>query len=209
MKLLLVSDKEDSYIWDHFDKARFEGVDFIISCGDMRAEYLSFLVTMVNKPLFYVPGNHDRTYPKNPPEGCESIDGKFIEYMGLRIVGFGGSMRYNLGDYQYTEDEMRARVNKLMPRIWLNHGFDILVTHAPAKGYGDSKDLCHVGFECFRSLIEKHKPKYHFHGHNHLEYGNMPRIIQLGETQILNTTGYYILDTEKAKQQQDKTEPQD
>ena len=70
MKLLLVSDKEESYIWDHFDMERFKDIDFILSCGDLSADYLSFLVTMVNKPLFYVPGNHDKTFVRTPPEGC-------------------------------------------------------------------------------------------------------------------------------------------
>src|SRR5689334_4887309 len=107
MKLLLVSDKEDKYIWDHFDPERFKDIDFIISCGDLKAEYLSFLVTMVNKPLFYVPGNHDKRYDVNPPEGCISLDGKYIEHMGLRIVGLGGSMCYNNGPHQYTEKEMK------------------------------------------------------------------------------------------------------
>ena len=59
LRLLVVADKESSYIWDHFDKSRFEGVDLIISCGDLKASYLSFLTTMVAAPLYYVHGNHD------------------------------------------------------------------------------------------------------------------------------------------------------
>jgi uncharacterized protein len=197
MKVLLVSDKEDTYIWDHFDPDRFKDVDFILSCGDLKSEYLSFLVTMVNKPLFYVPGNHDKTFVKSPPEGCTSLDGAITEYMGLRMVGFGGSIRYNKGDYQYEEDEMRKRTNHLTPRIWLKHGFDILVTHAPAKDCGDGTDLCHRGFECFGNLIDKYKPKYHIHGHNHLEYGMRPRVLHRGDTTVVNAFGYFILDTEK------------
>lgn len=197
MKLLLVSDKEDRYIWDHFDNERFKDIAFILSCGDLKAEYLSFLVTMVNKPLFYVPGNHDKSFVDEPPEGCVSADGKLIEHEGLRIAGFGGSMRYNLGAFQYDEKEMRSRVYGLKIPIWYKHGFDILLTHAPAKLCGDSKDLCHSGFQCFADLIDKHKPKYHFHGHNHLEYGNFPRIIRRGETTVINACGYFILDTEK------------
>lgn len=197
MKLLLVSDKEDKYIWDHFDPERFRDIDFIISCGDLRAEYLSFLVTMVNKPLYYVPGNHDKKYVEQPPEGCVSLDGKLIVHQGLRIMGFGGSMRYNLGHYQYTEKEMQARINRLRPLLWYRKGFDILVSHAPARLCGDGKDLCHSGFQCFTDLLDKYQPKYHFHGHNHLEYGNFPRICHRGQTTVINACGYYILDTQK------------
>ncbi len=59
MKILLVSDQESKFIWEHFDTDRFKDIDFILSSGDLKSEYLSFLVTMVNKPLFYVHGNHD------------------------------------------------------------------------------------------------------------------------------------------------------
>ena len=73
MKILLVSDQESKFIWDHFDASRFMDIDLIISCGDLKSEYLSFLVTMVNKPLLFVHGNHDTEYTRKPPEGCESI----------------------------------------------------------------------------------------------------------------------------------------
>jgi predicted phosphodiesterase len=73
MKILLVSDEECSYIWDYFDAERFKDIELIISCGDLKADYLSFLVTMIKAPLFYVPGNHDGKYDVKPPEGCESI----------------------------------------------------------------------------------------------------------------------------------------
>ena len=58
MKILLVSDVECPALWDHFRPDRVEGVELIISCGDLKHEYLEFLVTMINKPLLYVPGNH-------------------------------------------------------------------------------------------------------------------------------------------------------
>jgi uncharacterized protein len=197
MKLLLVSDKEDAYIWDHFDKERFSDIDLILSCGDLKAEYLSYLVDMVNKPLFYVPGNHDKTYVDHPPEGCDSLDGKVICYQGLRMAGLGGSMRYNLGLFQYTEQEMHSRLNRLKPSIWMKGGLDIFVSHAPAFGMCDGHDLCHTGFHCFTDMIDKFKPRYFIHGHNHLDYGKFSRICSRSGTQIINAFGYYILDTDK------------
>ena len=62
MKLLLISDVPDPGLWDYFSKAKLQGADAIISCGDLPAAYLTFLVTMANKPLFYVHGNHDTKY---------------------------------------------------------------------------------------------------------------------------------------------------
>ena len=197
MKLLLVSDKEDAYIWDHFDHDRFADIDLILSCGDLKADYLSYLVTMINKPLFYVPGNHDKTYAHHPPEGCDSLDGKVICYQGLRIAGLGGSMRYNIGPNQYTEQEMHSRLSRLKRSIWLKGGLDIFISHSPAYGMCDGHDLCHTGFQCFTDLIDKFKPRYFIHGHNHLDYGKFSRICSRSDTQIINAFGYYILDTDK------------
>ena len=87
IKLLAVSDFESKFIWDHFDPAVFKGTDLILSCGDLKASYLSYLVTMIPAPLFYVHGNHDGSYLHCPPEGCVDIDGKVVEYKGLRIGG--------------------------------------------------------------------------------------------------------------------------
>ena len=71
MKLLLVADEEAPYLWDFYQPGRLDGIDLILSCGDLKQEYLEFLVTMGNKPLYYVHGNHDKGYEKFPPEGCE------------------------------------------------------------------------------------------------------------------------------------------
>ncbi|MDF2674761.1 MAG: metallophosphoesterase, partial [Clostridiales bacterium] len=167
MKIMFISDIESPYIWDYFQPEKFVDIDLMISCGDLKAEYLSFLVTMIKAPLFYVPGNHNGRYIDNPPEGCESIDDKIITYKGIRIAGLGGSKRYNIGHFQYTEKEMGRRILKLQPKLWWNKGIDILVTHSPAKGLGDGTDLCHQGFEAFYKILDKYPPKYLVHGHQH------------------------------------------
>ena len=47
MRILLLSDTESKYIWDHFDAERFEDIELVISCGDLKSEYLSFIATMI------------------------------------------------------------------------------------------------------------------------------------------------------------------
>ena len=195
MKILLVSDKEEPYIWDYFDRERFADVELILSCGDLKAEYLSFLVTMIQAPLLYVPGNHNADYITGPPEGCISADGQIMVYKGIRITGFGGSYCYNKKEFQYSEEQMRKKVARLKPKFWWHGGFDILMTHAPASGLGDGDDLCHRGFRSFNMLLDKYSPRYFIHGHQHLNYrSNQPRIIQYKNTQIINAYGYHILD---------------
>ncbi len=194
MKIMIVADKESEYIWDYFNPERFKDVDLIISCGDLKASYLSFLVTMINVPLLYVHGNHNTSYLKNAPEGCENIDGRLVTFNNIKILGLGGSQKYNNGYFQYTDNQMVRRINKLTPSLWWNGGFDILVSHSPAYGLGDGNDFCHRGFRAFNYLLDKYSPKYHFHGHQHLSYARNSRIINYNSTTIINGYEYVIIE---------------
>lgn len=193
MKLLVVADTPDQGLWDYFSRDKLRGAEAILSCGDLPAAYLSFLVTMSNLPVFYVPGNHDESYETYPPEGCVCVDGRVVKFKGYRILGLGGSMRYSGGAHQYTEGQMKRR---LLKRWWeLRRGVDILMTHAPAQGVGDMEDLCHRGFACFRPLLERCRPLYHVHGHVHAQYvPGMPRERRYGETTVVNASGKYWLE---------------
>lgn len=193
MKILLIGDKESKYIWDYFDHKRFEDVAFVISTGDLKPEYMSFIVTMLNVPLYYVPGNHDSIYDIRKPEGCINIDEKIIVHGGLRIMGLGGSMLYNGGKNQWTEFQMYKKYLKKKPSLKLK-GIDIFVAHSPAFQLNDGKDLCHRGFKVYRKIIEKYKPKYFLHGHQHLNYASQKRHIVYENTNIINTYEYCIID---------------
>ena len=149
MKILAIADVESKYLWDYFEKSKLEGIDLIISCGDLDPHYLSFLATFTSAPVLYVHGNHDDKYEKIPPDGCICIDDKIYVYEGIRIMGLGGSMRYKSGDHQYTEWEMRKRVAKMLPKILWHRGFDILVTHAPAYQLNDGRGSSTSGFQSF------------------------------------------------------------
>ena len=100
MKLMVISDAPDPGLWDYFSREKLRGADAIISCGDLPAAYLTFLVTMANRPLFYVHGNHDTKYERQPPEGCDCIDGKVVNFRGYSILGLGGSMKNSGGPHQ-------------------------------------------------------------------------------------------------------------
>lgn len=202
MKILLVADEESRYLWDFYQPGRLSGYDLILSCGDLKQEYLEFLVTMSNIPLLYVPGNHDKGYINYPPEGCECIDDRMVTVNGIRILGLGGCMRYNLGVYQYTEAEMTKRVRKLIPKIRMAGGVDIIVTHAPPRGYGDAADNAHRGFEAFLPLLDKYQPKYLVHGHVHPSYGNRnPQFVQYGQTTVYNCVGWHSIEIDPPEAQ--------
>lgn len=195
MKILAVSDEEKPALWDYYVPGRLEAYDLILACGDLKAAYLTFLVTMSRARLLYVPGNHDAAYASSPPEGCENIDGHLVICNGVRILGLGGCLRYNGGPHQYTEKQMRRRIAGLRRSIKKAGGVDIVVTHAPPKGLGDLDSPAHRGFDALVSLIETYHPKYLLHGHTHLNYGiNIPRVIRYKETEIINASGLYEFD---------------
>ena len=187
MKILAIADEESAYLWDHFEREKLEGIDLIISCGDLDPRYLSFLATFTSAPVLYVHGNHDEKYADIPPEGCICIDDSIYVHKGVRIMGLGGSMRYLNGEHQYTEWDMKRRVGRLAFKIFRNRGFDILVTHAPAYELNDARDLPHQGFKVFLRLLEKYKPRFFLHGHVHLSYGrNHKRYDKYQETHVIN-----------------------
>ena len=198
MKILTISDEESAYLWDYYQPGRLAGIDMILSAGDLKASYLSFLVTMANRPLLYVHGNHDWRYDSNPPEGCDCIDDKLVTVNGLRILGLGGCQMYNRGPYQYTERQMERRIRKLQLKLKRAGGVDIVLTHAPLRGYGDADTVVHRGEEAFFPLLDKYKPKYFIHGHVHKSYSgtNFQRTMQYGSTTIINASGRYVFDTE-------------
>ena len=142
MKILLISDEEDKYLWDYYRPGRFDGIDLILSAGDLKPEYLSFLVTMANRPLLYIHGNHDGRYEAFPPEGCDCIDDRLVVVNGLRILGLGGCPLYSGGPHQYTERQMRLRIWRLGRKIRRAGGVDIVLTHAPVRGAGSRATWC-------------------------------------------------------------------
>ena len=89
----------------------------MLGCGDLPFDYLEYLVSRLDVPLLYVPGNHDASLqmpdmtwmplrselrPMPGPQGCVNIDGRLVEVAGLRIAGLGGSLRYKEGANQYS-----------------------------------------------------------------------------------------------------------
>lgn len=200
MRILTIADEPNEYLWGADVREALDGVDMIISCGDLPAEYLDYLATFTAAPVFYVHGNHDKSYIENPPTGCVCIDGRLVTHKKIRLLGLGGSIRYNNeSPFQYTQKQMRYRAMKLAPAIYWHKGFDILVTHAGAFGMGDVDDRAHAGFEIFNELIDKWHPSFFVHGHSHLNYSRKnKRLAYRNQTQIINAFEKYYFDISNA-----------
>jgi Icc-related predicted phosphoesterase len=201
MRVLAISDVIVESLYSSAVREIARDVDFVISCGDLPSAYLEYIVSMLDKPLYYVMGNHGgRGGQREYPEGCINLDGRVVNHNGLLLAGLEGSIRYNAARrFQYTENEMRTKIIFLAHKLWLNrlrYGrfLDVLVTHSPPFGIHDGGDRAHQGFKCFLGFIDRYHPDYFLHGHVHLYDTRTVRQSVRGHTLIINTYGYKLLD---------------
>ncbi len=201
MKILSISDVIVPFIYSPQIRNRFQDIDLIIGCGDLPYYYQEFALTILEKPLFYVRGNHDkriefgRAGKRTGPDGGTDLHQKVVQYNGLLLAGVEGSLRYKEGDYQYTQFEMWLNVTSIMPallrnRILYGRYLDVFVTHSPAKDTHDRDDLTHQGISAFRWLVKTFQPEYHFHGHVHVYHPEEVTETLVGRTRVINTYGF-------------------
>jgi Icc-related predicted phosphoesterase len=147
VKILAISDEVVDFIYSPQIKDKYADVDLVLGCGDLPFYYLEYIVTLLDVPLYYVPGNHDRREQYladgrvvHRAEGCEGLDRRALAVPAvslaslrrrdttpvksaprLLLAGLGGSLRYNRDPgHQYTETEMLGRAVSLAPRLAAN-----------------------------------------------------------------------------------------
>ena len=208
VKILAISDVVSREVYDEGIKYRFGNVDLVVSCGDLPYYYLEYIVTMLNVPLLYVHGNHDRPLQTDngvipEPRGCVSVEGRVVRVNGLLIGGLGGSIRYKpRGMYQYTESEMQRRLIRMAPTLWRNRlvygrALDIFIAHSPPRGVHDQDDRPHHGFAAFLTLIHRYRPRYFIHGHTYPQMG-VPARSRVEDTEVIHVHGYRVLEVRVA-----------
>ncbi|MDR1696328.1 MAG: metallophosphoesterase [Endomicrobium sp.] len=217
MKILAVSDTEDTYL-EHLIQAHSNKLcktDCIVSCGDLPKKYLEYVADGLNKSLYFVVGNHftSQFYEFDAKGAVQTADfehggidlhGRFEIFGDYILVGFGGSMRYNPGKFQFKESEMEKIVKKTMSAVKRRRFFDsmalhktkdiIVVSHAPVAGVHDKSDMCHSGFKCFGNFISEMRPLLWIHGHIHNENGKKIQQTLLGSTLIVNAVPSKIIE---------------
>lgn len=211
MKALVVSDVVSEALYSHEIRATCEGVDVVLSCGDLPYEYLEYIATQLAAPVLYVLGNHDGALLRADgrvsvgPEGCRSIDGRVERVRAggdsaIWIAGFSGSAPYCGRPNERGEHEMRRRVRRMRAKILWNRvrgagGLDIVVSHAAPRGIHDlPADPCHRGFQAFAGLMAADKPRLWLHGHVHPSYGVNLRPVRCGATEVRAVYGHEILE---------------
>lgn len=205
MKILAVSDQVVDRIYTLASAGHFQDVELILGCGDLPYNYLEYLVTVLNKPMYYVPGNHDPIFNLNDvrskAEGGTNLDLRTVCHKNYLIGGFGGSIRYRPdGTNQYTQSEAYSRAINLTPRLLLNRirygrALDILISHSPSFGIHDDTDPAHNGLKALNWLIRIAKPRYHFHGHTHFYRNNIAEFDStFFSTRVVNVYPYKVIE---------------
>lgn len=195
VRVLAVADEEVPAVLSRVSDLR---VDVLVAAGDLPWDYLESLVSALDVPAAYVPGNHDPHIgpgTATSPRGFVSVDDQALVVGGLRIAGLGGSVRYNDGDHQYTQKQYDRRVRRLLKYARRGGLVDVVLTHAPPLGLGDEPDPSHVGISALHDVLETLRPTWHLHGHIH-PYGMHKPDRQLGPTTIRNVIPWQLIEIE-------------
>ncbi|MGA2640126.1 MAG: metallophosphoesterase [Spirochaetia bacterium] len=222
MRLLCIADHVDPLIYSTGLKERYGKVDLVLSAGDLTLGYYDFIISSLNRPLYFVFGNHhlehrrhygkvadpfasvEESAPWQNSAGAVCLEGRVVRVHGLTIAGLGGSIWYNGGENQFTDFTMFITMLRLFPGLlWhrVVHGrfLDVLITHSPPYGINDLPDPCHTGFRIFLWFMRTFKPRYLVHGHVHLYDRNAAREARYGATTIVNAYDHAVIELESAR----------
>jgi Icc-related predicted phosphoesterase len=210
VKILAVSDVEVNTIYSPAIAQRYGDVDVVISCGDLPYGYLEYIISMLDKPLYFVRGNHANAIEyseggiRRAPWGGKNLHQQLLREDGLLLAGIQGSLRYNNGPFQYSQGEMWSLVLSMAPRLMLNRlrfgrFLDVFVSHAPPYGIHDMDDRPHTGIKAFNWLIDTFHPVFHLHGHIHVYRPDTVTETLRGRTRVVNVYGHKRLSIDLGK----------
>ena len=204
---LSLSDVKRSLVYGSQIRTQFSSVDLVIGCGDLPYYYLEYVISMLDVPLLFVRGNHDKKIEHteagscSAPAGAVDLHHRALIVNRLLFAGVEGSLRYSRGPFQYSQSDMWSHVLRLVPGMIINKArygryLDVFVTHAPPRGIHDKSDLPHQGIDAFRWLLRVFQPAYHFHGHIHVYHPNEITETRFERTRVINTYGYKMIEIE-------------
>jgi Icc-related predicted phosphoesterase len=200
MKILAISDIVVDWIYSPKIRLLLSDTELAIGCGDLPIDYLEFIISSLDIPVFYVHGNHSLSEPEvkvsdRNSRGSIDLHGKVIRFKGYTFAGVEGSIKYNNGIYQSSQFDMWLNVIMLVPslltnRIKYGRFLNVFVSHAPPWGIHDQPDLPHQGIKAFRWLLTQFKPDYHLHGHIHVYRPDTITVTEFMKTKVINAYGF-------------------
>lgn len=183
MKTLVIADKRPHI--DILQVVQQEGIELVITLGDLTREDLLPLERITAIPKIGVYGNHDSGMYMSEL-GIWDMHLKTWEYKGLTFGGFQGCVRYkeNPEAIMYTQEEA-TQMMAGFPSV------DVFLSHCPPRGINDEEEIAHQGFDGLRQYLDRNQPKVWLHGHTYPTEDSLVK--QAGTTRIEYVSGYSIL----------------
>jgi len=177
MRLIILADIDEfKWQWE-------EGqADLVISCGDVSDQLVFEAAQAFHcSKIFAVKGNHDSNTPF--PEPIIDLHLKAEEFNGVTFGGLNGSWKYKpRGPFLYEQEEVEGFLSDF-PAV------DALVSHNSPRGVHDQEDEVHYGFEALNRYIERAKPRFLIHGHQHVN-----KETELDGTKVVGLRGIKVLE---------------
>ena len=185
MKLLLISDIDELH-WRNGSGL----ADLILSCGDNADQLILEASKAYNCPnVFAVRGNHDHDEGKPFPKPIIDLHMTTQKFNGMTFGGLNGALsvnrhrRYGSKHPFLHEQSEVCRYMSAFPPV------DILISHNSPKGIHERDDDHYAGFDGLENYILEHKPKYLFHGHQHIN-----RETKYDETKVICVYGWKVME---------------
>ena len=179
MKFLLLSDIDELHWRNGTGQA-----DLILSLGDVADQVILEASKAYNcSNVFAVRGNHDHNDNTPLPEPIIDLHMTTKEFKGMTFGGLNGAWQYKpRGHFLYHQSEV-CKFMSAFPYV------DILISHNSPRGVHDREDGLHTGFDGLTNYILEHKPKYLFHGHQH-----MNRETTCDATKVICVYGWKVME---------------
>jgi Icc-related predicted phosphoesterase len=176
MNILIISDDESIA-----SRLPVSPSDLLISCGDLPDEIiLSVAAKCQCGEIFAVKGNHDSSGPFRAR--IRDLHLVTLKFAGLTFGGFGGSWKYKpKGNFLFEQGEVEKLLATFPP-------VDVFVAHNSPRLVHDREDEVHIGFVAFNNYIDRTKPRFFLHGHQHQQIES-----RVGSTTVVGTFGYRFL----------------
>jgi uncharacterized protein len=172
LQVVVIADDDSQAGWKAGSQA-----DLLISCGDLWDQTIQRVCrSYLCRRAFAVRGNHDAATAF--PPGIEDLHLTICEFQGLRFGGFRGCWRYKpRGNHLWDQWEVGELLREF-PAV------DVFVAHNSPRGIHEVDTGVHQGFQDFRDYIDRARPRFFIHGHQHIE-----STTRLGDTLIMGVYG--------------------